>query len=603
MTGKFYSKENLRFLLHEVLHVEELCKREQFKEHTSESFDMMLEAADSLSTNHLRPILLEMDRKPPYVENARIKVHPKMRELMKKFGEDGWISMAAAHERGGQQVPFTILQASAFIMGAANYSPMAYAFLTTGAANLIEVFGAKELQENFIPKMFSGEWQGTMALTEPQAGSSLSDITTSATPTDKGYYLIKGQKVFISCGDHDGCDNIVHLMLARIEGAPAGTKGISLFVVPRMRSGENGQTGNLVFNDVHTAGVFHKMGYHGAPIAHLIMGEQNDCRGFLVGEPHKGLTYMFQMMNEARIGVGMSATSIASAAYYNSLEYANVRLQGRKLTEKDPAKPQVPIVQHADVKRLLLFQKAVVEGSLSLCLQACIYYDNSKTLKGEEAENNFLKLELLTPVAKSYPAEMSILTTSAALQIFGGYGFTKEYLAELFFRETRIHTLHEGTTAIHGMDLLGRKIPMQGGKATMLLFQEIMQDIETAQQHDALVKYTAILSQRLLKLQEITMHLMGVAQSEGPEAYLSDATIYLELFGILTIGWQWIKQATKAEELKKAGTKEYSAAFLQSKINAMQYFFEYEVSKTEGLFVRLKSTNRVTLNAKAEEIL
>jgi butyryl-CoA dehydrogenase len=596
---KFYSKENLRFLLNEVLHVEELCKIDYFKEHTPESFDMIIEAADSLATNHMQPILVEMDRNPPRIENGRIKVHPNMRYLMKKFGEDGWINMSAPYKHGGQQVPFTVLQATGFIMAAANYGIMAYPFLTNGAAHLIETFGAEYLHDIYLPKMYGGEWQGTMALTEPQAGSSLSDVTTSAKPTDNGYYLIKGQKIFISCGDHDGVDNIVHLMLARIEGAPAGTKGISLFVVPRMRP----ENGDLVFNDVHTAGVFHKMGYHGAPIAHLIMGEQEDCRGYLVGEPNKGLSYMFQMMNEARIGVGLQATSISSAAYYNALDYANVRLQGRKLTEKDPAKPQIPIIQHADVKRLLLFQKSIVEGSLALCMQACVYLDKWRTTEGEEKEENFLKLELLTPVAKSYPAEMSILSTSAGLQVFGGYGFTKEYMAELFFRETRIHTLHEGTTAIHGMDLLGRKLSMAGGKGVMLLFQEIMQDIQKAQEHEQLKAYAESLSQRLMKLQELTMHLMGVAQKEGAEVYLSDASLYLELFGILGVAWQWLKMGTIALQVQSAGGKGYTTEFLQSKQHALQYYFEYELVKTDGLFKRLKSNNRVTVNAKPEEIV
>lgn len=600
MEPKFYSKENLRFLMHEVFNVAELCKRDAFKEHSIEEFDMILEAADSLSTTHLRPILLEMDRNPPHIVNGRVKVHPKMREIMKRFGEDGWISMSAPYEHGGQQVPFTILQMAGFIMAAANYSPMAYAFLTNGAAHLIETFGSKELFDTYVTKMFNGEWQGTMALSEPQAGSSLSDVVTSATPTDKGYYLIKGQKVFISCGDHDGVDNIVHLMLARIDGAPAGTKGISLFVVPRERYNDKGE---LEFNDVNTAGVFHKMGYHGAPIAHLMMGEAGDCRGYLLGEEHKGLSYMFQMMNEARIGVGANATSIASAAYYNSLEYANVRAQGRKLTEKDPNKPQTPIINHADVKRMLLFQKAIVEGSLSLVAQACIYYDNWKTSEGAEKEANFLKLELLTPIVKSYPAEMSILSTSAALQIFGGYGYTKEFMAELFFRETRIHTIHEGATAIHGMDLLGRKVMMKDGQATMLLMQEVMGDIEKAKQHESLKPYAEALEKKLGSLQEITVHLLGVAQSKGPEAYLSDATLYLELFGILAIGWQWLKQGITAEELKAAGSKQYSNEFIASKHHALQYFFEYELPKTEGLATRLKSKNKVTLNATAEEIV
>lgn len=600
MSDQFYSKENLRFLLHDVFPMKDLCERELFKQHTVENFDMIIEAAGTLSENHLRPILVEMDRNPPYLENGRIKVHPKMRSLMKKFGEDGWISMSAPEEFGGQGLPFTVLQASAFIMAAANYSTMAYPFLTNGAAHLIESFGSKELQQTYIPRMYAGEWQGTMALTEPQAGSSLSDVVTSATPTGNDYYLIKGQKVFISCGDSDAVDNVVHLMLARIDGAPAGTKGISLFVVPQQRPDGNG---GLVGNDVSTAGLFHKMGYHGAPIVHLITGEKNDCHGYLLGEANKGLSYMFQMMNEARIGVGLQATSIATAAYYTSLDYAKVRLQGRKLADKDPTKAQIPIIEHADVKRLLLFQKSVVEGSLSLIMQSCRYYDLWLSSEGEEKEANFLKLELLTPIVKSYPAEMSILTTSAALQCFGGYGFTKEYMAELFFRETRIHTLHEGTTAIHGMDLLGRKVMMKNGQATMLLMQEVMGDIEKAQAYANLKPYADSLSKRLMKLNELTMHLMGVAQAQGPEVFLADATLYLELFGILCISWQWLKQGIVAEELKKNGTKDYSPEFLQSKWLALQYFFEYELPKADGLITRLKSDNHFTVVAKAEEFV
>jgi len=278
-------------------------------------------------------------------------------------------------------------------------------------------------------------------------------------------------------------------------------------------------------------------------------------------------------------------------------------LQGRKITDKDPSKPQIPIIEHADVKRMLLFQKAIVEGSLALCLHAAVYYDNYHTTEGEEKENNFLKLELLTPIAKSYPAEMSILTTSAALQCFGGYGYTKDFLAELFFRETRIHTLHEGVTAIHGMDLLGRKVMMQNGKATMLLMQEVFSDIESAKKSAFLNPYASLLENQLEKLQEITMHLVSKAQSEGAEVFLADATLYLELFGILAIGWQWLKQCVKVEELQQAGTKNYSAEFLQSKLHALEYFFEYEIPKTAGLLKRLKSDNHLTVRVKKEEIV
>lgn len=519
-----------------------------------------------------------------------------MKALMKKFGEDGWISMSAPEKFGGQGIPFTISQMAGFIFAAANYSSMAYPGLTTGAAQLIESFGSEALQKTFVPKMYAGEWQGTMALTEPEAGSSLSDLKTLARAHVDGHYRISGQKIFISCGDHDACENIIHLMLARIEGAPAGTKGISLFVVPQKRLDENGQ---LVWNDVNTAGMFHKMGYHGAPIAHLMMGEKEDCHGYLVGEPHKGLSYMFQMMNEARISVGLQATAIASAAYYNALEYCRVRLQGRHVSSKNPELPQVPIIEHSDVKRLLLFQKAVVEGSLSLLIQATSYLDKHQATEGDEKEKNFLLLEILTPVVKSYPAEMSNLTTSAALQCFGGYGFTKDFLAELFYRETRIHTLHEGTTAIHGMDLLGRKVMMKNGQATLLLMQEIMSDTARAQSYSELKSYAQILQSKLLKTQEVTAQLFAKAQSNGPEAMLADATLYLELFGILAVSWQWVKQGIALSECGG----DFSDEFISSKWHTLKYYFEYELPKADYLLTRLSSPVAVTLEAKSSEIL
>ena len=599
MEAPFYSKQNLRFTLRDIVNVSALLDTPHFGMHSLESIDMILDAADALSEQHLRPILKEMDSTPPHLENGVVKVHPAMRGLMKKFGEDGWISLSAPIEHGGQQAPFTVLQAAAFIMAAANYSTMAYPFLTNGAAHLIESFGSKELQQVFVPRMYAGEWQGTMALTEPQAGSSLSDITTSATSTPEGHYLIKGQKVFISCGDHNACDNVVHLMLARIHGAPEGTKGISLFVVPKFRISE----GILIANDVNTAGVFHKMGYHGAPITHLIMGENSDCHGYLVGEPHKGLSYMFQMMNEARVGVGLQATSIATAAYYNSLTYSRERTQGRRPGEKNPSTEQIAIIEHADVRRLLLFQKAIVEGSLSLCLQCTMYLDLSKCDSDSDKEKYYLLAEILTPIAKSYPAEMSILSTSAALQCFGGYGYTKEYLAELYFRETRIHTLHEGTTAIHGMDLLGRKITMKGGAAVATLLTEINMCIEEAAQNPITAKAAEDLKTCILKLQKTTGLLLQLAQEKGAENYLANASVYLEAFGIVTIAWQWLKQANIANRLIAENKKQYNSDFLQSKIKTMEYFFGYELPKLNGLLNTLNNRQELLLNFKSAELL
>ena len=280
------------------------------------------------------------------------------------------------YEVGGQQLPITLHMLCNYIFAAANFAATGFPGLTTGAAHLILSYGSDELKETYVPQMLAGEWQGTMALTEPQAGSSLADIVTTAYPTENGYYKIKGQKIFISAGDHDGVDNVIHMMLAKIKGAPPGVKGISLFLVPKKRIKSDG---GLESNDVTVATVYHKMGYRGCPITQLSMGENDDCRGYLVGEPHKGLSYMFQMMNEARIGVGMQATAIASAAYYTSLEYAKERPQGRKLSSKDPTLPPVPIIEHADIRRMLLFQRAITEGSLSVILQCSMYTDLART--------------------------------------------------------------------------------------------------------------------------------------------------------------------------------------------------------------------------------
>ncbi|MDO9585601.1 MAG: acyl-CoA dehydrogenase family protein, partial [Syntrophales bacterium] len=406
---------------------------------------MVLDTAMRIGKDMLYPCLGEMDKVPPELVGDYVKVHPVVKTFLKECGEGGWISAIAPMERGGQQIPTIVNLIPNYIFAAANYSASAYLLLTTEAAHLIESFGSEEMKENYIPKMFSGEWQGTMALTEPQAGTSLADIATSAEPTGEGYYKIRGQKIFISASDHDGVDNVVNLMLATIKGSPAGVRGISLFVVPKKRVDENG---DLVSNDVNVAGLYHKLGYRGCPINQLSMGESDNCRGYLVGEPNKGLTYMFQMMNAARLAIGLGATAIASAAYYASLEYSQERLQGRPMSEKDPATPQVPIIEHADVKRMLLFQRAIVEGSLSLIAQCYKYGDLAVVLTGAEKEKHALLQDFLTPVAKSYPSEMSILSVSQGLQILGGYGYCDEFPLEQYYRDTRIHPIHEGTTGI-----------------------------------------------------------------------------------------------------------------------------------------------------------
>ncbi len=594
MAEKFVSERNLKFLLYEVFDAAKITQHPYYAEHSRESFDMALDTAMKIGKNLMKPKLTEMDKNMPEFVNGKVKVHPMVRGLMKECGEGGWIGAPFSFDLGGQQLPLMISGATRFILSAANYSASVYPFLTTGAAHLILSFGSPEMIEAYVPKMFSGEWQGTMALTEPQAGSSLADITTTAEPTDQGYYKLRGQKIFISAGDHDGVDNVIHLMLAKIKGAPAGVKGISLFVAPQKRL-ENGQ---LIPNDLNTAGIYHKLGYRGAPITQLSMGENDDCRAYLVGEPHKGLMYMFQMMNEARIDVGLGAAAIASAAYYASLEYAQQRPQGRRVTSKDPTQPQIPIIQHADIKRMLLFQRAVVEGSLSLIMQCALYADLGRVLTGEEKEKNELLLDLLTPVAKTYPSEMGIPSVSAGLQILGGYGYCDEFPLEQFYRDARIHPIHEGTTGIQGITLLGRNVTMKNGAAFKLFHGEVQDTIKKAEGIAELKPYAHELKGAMDTLTKVTLQLIGLAQSKGPEVFLADATLYLEFFGIVSIAWQWLLQAVHVQKALGQKPTGADADFYQGKMYAFRYFFRYELPKIEGLAKRLTDGDAFTVEMK-----
>ena len=592
MASKFISERNLKFLLHEVFDVASLTQYEYYKEYDGKMLDMVLKAAMELAEGLLWPICQEMDKNPPELVGDHIKVHSSVKKLLEESGTGGWIGDDIPFEWGGQQLPQMITMGSRFIFCAANYSAAAYTGLTTGAARLILNFGKDDLKKTYLPKMLAGKWQGTMALTEPEAGSSLADITTMAEPTDHGYYKIKGQKIFISAGDHDGVENVVHLMLAKIQGAPAGVKGISLFVVPKKRMDEKGQ---LVFNDVATSGVFHKLGYRGCPIAQLSMGDSDNCRGYLVGEPHQGLFLMFQMMNEARIGVGAGAAAIASAAYYAALEYTKTRLQGRKLSTKDPTLPQIPLIEHPDVKRMLLFQRSVIEGALSLLMQSAKYADLAIVLTGEEKEKNELLLDLLTPVAKSYPSEMGILSISQGVQCLGGSGYCDDYPLEQYYRDARIHPIHEGTTGIHGLTLLGRNVMMKGSKAYKLYLEEVQKTTRQAEEFKELESYAQKLKQSLEMLQQVTAYLMDVQKKKTPEVFLADATLYLEFFGIISVAWQWLLQATAVVRALRNSPAGAEANFYNGKFFAFRFFFEYELPKIEGLASRLMHSDGLTV--------
>ena len=592
MAGKFVSMRNLKFLVHEVFDAGALTRHDYYSQHNPKSFDLVLDAAMKLAQKLLYPLFEEMDRKAPYLEDGQVRVHPAVKEMMKEYGQGGWIGATFPESCDGEQLPELVYSACHLIISSANYSAGVYPTLTSGAAGLIHSFGSEELKQTYMPNMLAGKWQGTMALTEPQAGSSLSDITTTAFPTDQGYYQIRGQKVFISAGDHDGVENIVHLLLGRIDGAPAGVKGISLFVVPKKRPDEKGR---LVANDVTVTQVFHKMGYRGAPITELSFGENEDCRGYLVGQPNRGLMHMFQMMNEARVGVGLGATAIASAAYYAALEYCKSRPQGRKLTSKDPLTPQVAIIEHPDVRRMLLFQRAVVEGAEGLLMQCALYGDLHKAAPKGTGERYELLLDLLTPVAKTYPSEMGILSTSQSIQCFGGYGYCEDFPVEQHFRDSRIHPIHEGTTGIQGMDLLGRKVIFHEGKAFLYFLEEVGKALDAARAMPELVPLAQRLENALKTLQDVTGHLVGLAGQKGVAVFLADATLYLEMFGLIAVSWQWLLQATVARKALDGKAKAADLNFYQGKLITARYFFAYELPKISGLAQRLTDNDPLTV--------
>jgi alkylation response protein AidB-like acyl-CoA dehydrogenase len=596
-----YSRRNLDFMLKEVLNVSELTKYPFFQDYTPDMFDMVLDTAEEIADKTMRAAYVDSDRNEPQLINGQVKVHPAVKDYVKAMGESGMTGAMFKYEHGGQQLPTVVGAGSEFIRGAANNSFVMFTGLTAGSAHLILSFGSDELREKFAARMISGEWTGSMCLTEPQAGSSLSDVVTMAYPQADGTYKIKGQKVFISAGDHDIADNIVHLVLARIEGAPLGTKGISLMVVPKFR--DNGSGSYTEDNDVISTGIYHKMGQKATPAMHLTFGDKDNSVGYLVGEPNQGLKYMFQMMNEARLGVGMGGTYIASAAYYASLEYAKERPQGRRLNNKNLEEEQTFIINHPDVKRMLLFQKAIVEGSLGLLMECYLWEDmiNALGRNSEEAKPYQLMLDLMTPVAKTYPAEMGIRAVNEGLQVFGGYGYTKDFPLEQMARDVRIMTIYEGTTGIHSLTLLGRGITANGGKAPQLLFAEVLKTIEESKTHDDLKPYAEKLEKELGRLQKVTMHLMGIAAKGDNEVFLADANLYMEMFGIITVAWIWLKQGNVAKNALVTNSFEGDElAFYESKLHTMKFFFHYELIKTLSLAARLLDTEVLTINKEYE---
>ena len=601
MAKEYVDIATLKYLLYQVHGVEDLLTAERFQDYDKDSLDLFINAIKEFSDRELFPYFKEMDETPAIYKNGTIMVHKQVDVMMKKGGEMGIISGPFDYGDGGLQLPFMIHTASAYIQEAANNHLPGYAGLTQGAAELIVHFANENLKKTYVPKMLSGAWGGTMCLTEPQAGSSLSDITTKATPTQEGYYKISGQKIFISGGDHQYAENVVHLLLARIEGAPSGTKGISLFVVPKLRMGKDGRLTN---NDVMTVADFQKMGQRGYATTHLGFGDKDDCHGWLVGQAHKGLKYMFLMMNSARISVGRGGAAISMAAYQASLEYAKERPQGRKLSsdgKKDPDEKPCLIIEHPDVRRMLLLQKAIAEGSLSLVLLAAKYYDIIQSTKDPETKKKYgLLLEMVIPIVKTYPTEAGTLSVSNGVQVLGGYGFCSDFILQQYYRDIRIFSIYEGTTGIQSQDLLGRKVPMENGKALELLLTEILHTITEAMEFDELRSSAKILGDKIKLTRSVLDFLVPFAKKGNYERFLSDANLFMEFLSHVVIGWLWLDIAVNAQRNILEGDQTYSKTFYESKIHTMKFYFKYELPKTGSLAESLMHPDVLTTNSKKE---
>jgi butyryl-CoA dehydrogenase len=582
MANPLVSDRNVEFLLYEVLRAEELCQLPHFADHGRETFDLYIASVRKLARESLFPAFKPMDEEPPRLRDGQVHVHRAMHELWPRLFGLGLASATRPVEAGGQQLPQTVALVAAHYAMAANGAALGYIGLSAGAGHLIEAFGDAKLKQEYMARLYSGEWGGTMALTEPHAGSSLADVRTRAKPTPEGHYLMEGNKVFISGGDQDITDNVVHLALARIEGAPAGIKGVSLFAVPKKRAGKNGE---LVDNDCTSAGVFHKMGWKGLPSIALNFGERGDCRGWLVGEPNKGIAQMFQMMNEARLMVGLNGVSTASAAYFESLEYARSRPQGRALTTRDPSTPQIDIIEHADVRRMLLRQKAIIEGGLSLLMTSARFADLSEHAPSEDERRRAqLLLDLLTPIAKTFPSEKGFEANALAVQIHGGYGYTSEYLPEAWLRDQKLNTIHEGTSGIQSLDLLGRKAVAEGGAALMALGQEVSATLERARAAGVDEAWCAALESAVQEVGALTMHLGQLGLGGDRDGMMLHSFDYLELASVVVIAWQWVHQAAAAKEgLQREGAHGPSADFYRGKLSAAQYWLRTELPRVQHL--------------------
>ncbi|GED97119.1 acyl-CoA dehydrogenase [Gordonia crocea] len=576
------SRRDLDFLLYEWLDVTALTARERFSAHSRETFDGVLDLSADLAEKLFAPHNKAGDQQQPRMgDDGRVVMIPEVKTAVDAYAAADLIAAPFPEEYGGLALPSTISRASMAWFQAANPGTSSYGLLTTANANLLLAHGSAEQIDTWVRPMLRGDYSGTMCLSEPQAGSSLADITTRATPADDGTYRITGTKMWISGGDHELTDNIVHLVLAKAPGGGSGVKGISLFIVPRFLP-------DGTRNDVALVGLNHKMGNRGTVNTLLNfgdgtfpVGDGSGAVGYLVGEEHRGLSYMFHMMNEARIGVGFLATAIGYAGYLASVDYARVRTQGRGLAAADPA--PVPIIDHADVKRMLLAQKSYVEGALALGLYCSRLVDIEATSTGDERDQTHLLLEVLTPIAKAWPSQWCTEANNLAIQVHGGYGYTSEFDVEQCYRDNRLNPIHEGTNGIQGLDLLGRKVVMNGGAGLALLAQTITATTEKAPADGEAAEFAAALRAAVDELVATTAALWADAD---PTVALTNSSVYLQAAGHIVIAWMWL------EQLLAVGDS--TGDFYDGKRAAARYFFRFELPGTGPQLALLRSLDQTT---------
>jgi alkylation response protein AidB-like acyl-CoA dehydrogenase len=596
MAQQIADRRDVDFVLHELLHVEELSDHEIFAEFNKKTVDLIIAEARNLAIKEILPTQIDGDREGAHYDAGKVTVPASFHKAWELFKEGEWLAMTEDPKWGGQGMPRTVALAASDYMNGANFAFMMYAGLTHGAGKLVEAFGTERQKELFLKKMFTGEWAGTMLLTEPEAGSDVGALTTSAVKNEDGTYAISGNKIFISSGEHDLAENIIHPVLARIEGAPEGTAGISLFIVPKIWVNADGSLGEP--NDVICTGVEEKMGIHGAATCSMSLGSKGKCRGMLLGEENKGMRNMFLMMNEARLLVGIQAFACASAAYMYAVNYARQRVQGRHLLNMmDKSAPSVPIIQHPDVRRMLLTMKVYVEGMRSLLYYVGMCDDRIDVADNEEEKTKYKGIiDLLIPLAKGYVSDRAFDVCNLGVQVYGGYGYIKEYPMEQLLRDCRITPIYEGTNGIQAMDLLGRKLGLNKGKPIMDLMGEIQNTIATARTHAKVEAHAGKVEAALNKLGEVALHLGKTAMSSEVMTAFAHAYPFMEVSGDVVMSWLLLWRATIAAEKLENGAKKKDAAFYEGQLKSVEFFVHCVLPVTLGKMDGILATNSAVVD-------